>query len=487
MGKLEKIEKLQKLKESGSLTEEEFKKEKEKILNNEVKDIKISFNAIIVIILIVLIVAGIGIYFYFNTRNQKVEEKEETILNSQVGTLSKRSFSEMQSKIDDTDDMQASILEYFDNDYFEIHSPEALEKYPQVFKNAKIALYSSVVKKIIKSTDEEFEALIEDGYGYGPSTYKREYLIKGKQLEERLLEGEGIYVYGRYQSIDTYQIDGSSYTIPTIIPISIVRGDDTRFNLETITTVAKYIFGNNIKVTEPDYTGSWEDNDGMRVFYEIILDNQSNANFKAFNMDKEDGHIAYNRKYNNLAYNISKSLYISADFEHFIVITKDSELKQIYIDYFNKEFNKLWGREFKSDIISTIDYNIDKLTFVVDNDLYLLDINTGENIVEPVIVGKKLKVNMIKNEIILVGDEDKDNIMKVDLQGSIIFKENANTTIEKITNVYTQMVNDKIIICLLGTKKGKNGDEAAEKYIVLNKDSIEYTTKDVDPFGYVAY
>ena len=77
MGKIEKIEKLQKLKESGSLTEEEFKIEKEKILNNEVKDIKISFNAILVIIIIVTLIICIGgLIWYFALQQKEIGKTE---------------------------------------------------------------------------------------------------------------------------------------------------------------------------------------------------------------------------------------------------------------------------------------------------------------------------------------------------------------------------------------------------------------------------
>lgn len=463
---------------NGGLTEEEFNTEKEKILNNEKKDIKISFNAILVTILIILIVAGIGLYLYFNNLNQKGEVKEEKILNSQAGTLSERSFKKMQSYNEEYSNIQQDILNYFDNDYFNIDGSEVLKKYPQIFKNTKIEISLAKIEKIIKSTNEEFEALITCGEGYNinETGSKIEYIIRGKQLEERVAEDEYIQILGRYNDINTYQIDGTSYTVPTIDIINISR--EERFGLTTIKNVAKYIFGNNIKITE-------EDDDMIEASYTIILDDQSNVNFKAFDMSRDEGYIAYNSKYNNLSGNVSKSLCIAADFEHFIVKTIDRKLNQIYIDYYDKNFNKLWGREFncKSTTVSPMDYNAKTMAKVVDNDLYLINLENGENIIEPIIVGEKMKINMVEDGIILFGDENKDTIMKVSFDGKIIFKVNADMSMAGLRDINTQFVEDRLIVKLLGDMEveGSTHLKPIEKYMVIDKNgNVESSTREFE-------
>ena len=451
-----------------------------------------------VIILIVIIIACIGIgvgisYFFINKQNENKqgnsESNEDVILNSQVGKLSEKSFSNMKSNNEELADTQKEILEYYDNDYFEIYSTEALQKYPQVFKDAKLKITPLVVKKIIKSTDEEYEVLVSSGYTMEQSTEEIEYALKGTQLDERLIEGECIQVYGKYTDVNTYQVDGKSYTVPTITPINIVRGDENRFNLDTISTVAKYIFGNDIKVTEPsddDFLNDWEDNDMQVDYYKVTLDNQSNANFKSFKMYKNTGYIDYNRTENNLSDNVSKTLRVSSDFEHFIVETIDSKLNKYYIDYFDKSYNKLWSREFDCKLttssVSTMDYTTEKMAVVVDNDLYLIDLETGENIIEPVIVGTKMKVNMFDDGIVLIGNENKDTIMKVDFNGNILYRVNADTSMS-ISDVYTQIVNDKLVIRIIGMSNDENiqNIKMLEKYLVLNEDgSIEYSTNETE-------
>lgn len=457
---------------------------------NKKKDSKIKIVIVLIIIMIVCIGIGIGIsYFFMNktaSKNEAEQQNNEVIINSQVGQLSEKSFNNMKSNNEGLDETQKEIIEYFDNDYFEIYSTEALEKYPQVFKGAKLKITPLVVKKIIKSTDEEYEVLVSGGYSLEQSTDKIEYALKGKQLDERLIEGECIQVYGRYTDINTYQVDGKSYTVPTIVPINIVRGDENRFSLDTITTVAKYIFGNDIKVTEPDDDEIWEDNDMMYSYYKITLDNQSNANFKSFKMDKNNGYIAYNKKENNLSDDVSKTLRISSDFEHFIVETSDFKLNKFYIDYFDKSFNKVWSREFDCKLttsaVSTMDYTNEKMAIVIDNDLYLIDLKTGENIIEPVIVGTKMKVNIFDDGIILIGNENKDTIMKVDFNGNILYRVDADTSMS-ISDVYTQIVNNKLVVRMLGMSNDENvqNTQTLEKYLVLNEDgSIEESTNETD-------
>ena len=70
MGKLEKIEQLQKLKENGSITEEEFNKEKEKLLNNGTNKIII----VVAILIVAVIIAGICFYKFGSLNKEEVNK-----------------------------------------------------------------------------------------------------------------------------------------------------------------------------------------------------------------------------------------------------------------------------------------------------------------------------------------------------------------------------------------------------------------------------
>ena len=81
---------------------------------------------------------------------------------------------------------------------------------------------------------------------------------------------------------------------------------------------------------------------------------------------------------------------------------------------------------------------------------------------------------MMTDGIILIGNDNKDTIMKVGLDGKITFRTNGNTRMSDIGSAQTQIVNDKMVIYLEGTdKEGLPYD----KHLVLNSDgSIETST-----------
>ena len=94
-------------------------------------------------------------------------------------------------------------------------------------------------------------------------------------------------MYGSYKSIDTYTVDGKSYTVPTINVYNVTT-DDKRFDLDTIKNVATYIFGPDIKLSNPN-------KDSMVTWfysYLVTLDNQSNDNFKSFVFSQESGFVS---------------------------------------------------------------------------------------------------------------------------------------------------------------------------------------------------
>ncbi len=496
--------------EKDKSTNEKFnmqQKETDNSIKGEKKKKKKSKNIIILtIIFVILCVIAFAVFYFMKDKNGSGNDSEDIKQigsSGQVAVAPELSFANM--KIDNSDlnldDTQREILKYFDNDYFYISTfnYEDLQRYPDVYKGAQVNT-DCIILKVLKSTDEEFEALATfyDGFGEPPTLADSTelFVFKSEQLNERLIETDNISLYGRYINIDTYNVDGKSYTIPTINATNIVHSFPThRFSLETITTVAKYIFGNDIKISEPvsgtdfDLGPHYSPQDW---FYLVKLDNQSNANFKAFDMHMDYGYIGYNYKHNGLPDTIEKRLFISADFQHFIVSTYDSGTKHVYIDYFDRQLKKLWGREFDYEseaIVSPMDYTSTQMAFVIDNDLYLVDLQTGENIIDPVLVGNKVKVMMLSDGILLVGNSNKDAIMKVGYDGQILQKMNANTKMQQISTVSTQIVDGKMVIVLEGSSTLGEGTSVSyqilSKYIVLNADgTVKMSTDDRVQYAY---
>ena len=503
MGKIEKIEKLQKLKESGAITEQEFNAEKEKLMNNKGSNSKKIKVTIAIIILVVLIAGGIFAAYYFaNNKNTQtksnesnaIETKEDgfeqTSANVYANGTDNVSFANMSGDDENLTDAQKEVVNYFDTNYFTSLDTESFQRYPQVFKDAKVHMYFGI-KKVLKSTDSEFEALayseaalsdyVYDDVSVNEIPKNILFVIKGPQMQERLLENDHAEVYGRYIDVEEYVIDGVTYTLPTVNIINITQG--TRYNIDTITTVAKNIFGNDIKVTtlgDDEYLEMEKYlSRGMQSSgYRVTLDDQSNANFKSFVMDEYEGLICYDWKNSDFSENVIKKLFVSADFQHYIVTTYDEGLKHVYIEYFDKQYNKLWSREFDYNSTkaysSPIDYTDTQMACVVDNDLYLIDLETGEDIIQPVMVGEKRRVNMMEDGIVLINDDNKDTIMKIGYDGETIFRINGEVKLEEIRWINTQIVNGKLVVDLYGaTPEGYYGDQ----YLVINSDgTLEVST-----------
>ena len=210
----------------------------------------------------------IGIIVGIKQKGNSIGGKIEQIgSNGQViSKTSQLRFSNMKTGDKDLklNDDQYEVLKYFDDNYFYVYNSEDLQRYPKVYNGAQIRI-DCWIKKILKSTDDEFVCLGVIGAGgegvnYGEMSDFEEkdfFAVKGKQLDERLIVNDEIVVYGTYTGVETFEVDGKSYTVPVIDSIYNYNVYDTRFDLTTITKVAKYIFGNDIKITVPEDTQAY--------------------------------------------------------------------------------------------------------------------------------------------------------------------------------------------------------------------------------------
>ena len=69
--------------------------------------------------------------------------------------------------------------------------------------------------------------------------------------------------------------------------------------------------------------------------------------------------------------------------------------KYVYINVYDRKLNKLWQKEISNASQITWDTTNSNLVFVSDNDFYNINIETGENIFDPVFVGKKNDVRIL--------------------------------------------------------------------------------------------
>lgn len=404
-----------------------------------------------------------------NTTLGVVVEDEHNQTGVSVGGV-KISWANM--KVDNDElaltEEQKTVLQYFDDDYLYIADYDSLQRYPAIFRHAQVDFEGGVVK-VLKTDDKSYTCLVwlRDSdlvYSFDPKNPPNEnfIVVTGNHPSTgRIIEGDFLHFYGRYNDVTAHTIDGKESYYPTLSAFYTVSGE--KFDSDYIKKTAKVVFGPDIKLEDPmsspDYRLDINHPNGY-LYYLVRLDNQSNANFSSFEFSRTNGYI----RDANIKDGVERTINISADFQHYIIIIRDSNLNTVYVEYFDRELKKIWSREFEDTNNMKMDYTKDTMFLATDNDLYYLDISTGEDIISPVFVGKKIDVNLLDDGAILIGEGNKDNIMKVDLEGRIVWKTSVDINVTDCTSL--QMIDGNII----GYLESWTDYEYTQKMFCVDKD-----------------
>ncbi len=407
-----------------------------------------------IIILLVLKLNNNSTQTDSNAKNQNSENKQE------IQTMSFKSMDATDTSL--TDDQRAIAL-FFDEDYFFLETYEELVRYADMLKNINISSYCQV-NTILSSDDETFEAVCQwapsnEALWGGEVELTNPIIIKGKKPEKMVMQGDNIALKGKLLGAETRNINGESKYLPVIEIIEM--GDDYLwYTDDTIRQISKLVFGDNIKVRRPteeetfdmvnDYFYNYQDH-----IWLVELENQSNLNFKVFDIWQSDprGVITYNALYNQGIEKdyLNKKLYITPDLQKYIVFDMSVADKYVYISVYDRNLNKLWQREISNASELTWDATNSNLVFVSDNDFYNINIETGEDIFNPVFVGKKADIRIVDNGYILISHESDDSVMFLDTNGNI--KNKFDITLgtkdqpnQEIYNNYIQKLDNNYVI-----------------------------------------
>lgn len=141
--------------------------------------------------------------------------------------------------------------------------------------------------------------------------------------------------------------------------------------------------------------------------------------------------------------NIQRSIEFSADFDHFFLFTYDSSLEMLTLEYYDYELNRIWKREFSETTNAQYDYTKNNIYLVSNNELYIINIQTGEDTFAPVYVGARYDVRKMSDGILLLAQNKSDALMKIDLQGNMVWKTNLSADLMSCS---VQFENDRIIL-----------------------------------------
>lgn len=387
-------------------------------------------------------------------KNDDKADKNETGVNVEGSVVSWGNMEVDNKELNLTED-QIEVLRYFDNDYFMIDDYDSFQRHPEAYRNAQVC-FDGMVKEILKTDDEGYTALVymnatNIGGMEDIPDENNLIVVSGKHPEDgRIIKGDSLGFFGRYMDVQSFEIgDKEEYYPYVTVNYTTVQmnfggymGESARFDFDSIERVAKIIFGNNIKIKEPVYGEDFELDElhsPEYQFYLVTLDNQSNANFTSFEFSRSGGYIVDAKStMDELRY-----FNVAADFEHYLVTIFNRSLNLTYMEYYDRDLNKIWSREFKGTENVSFDYTKENVYFAANNDFYVMDIETGEDKIEPVMVGEKIKVSAVIDGVILIGTGNKDNIMKVGMDGNIIWKTSANMEVTGCGGI--QIVEGKVV------------------------------------------
>lgn len=285
--------------------------------------------------------------------------------------------------------------------------------------------------------------------------------VTGDLGDTWFVEGDHIELFGRYVEMRSIQIDGTSYTMPHIEANSVYSWTDyqysasERFDAKTITKVAEAVFGDNVEVREAVYdkdmmgyqSGGFYD----KPFYIAEPENQTNAKFNSYRLYTKRGMIEDTKTGTDNWLigndpNLERYLEFSADFEHYFLFTLDHALEKLTLEYYDKDFSKIWKREFESTTSAHYDYTKNNIYLSADNSLYVIDLATGEDTFKPVFIGEKQEIRKMADGILGIGFAKSDAIMKTDLAGNILWTASIAEDIRAVDGV--QFVDGRIILQL---------------------------------------
>ncbi len=470
---------------------------------------KIDLKIVIIVLLSLLIIVGVVIGCVLilsgdevvNTNSTSVvyknsDESEDDIVVSNDGgngiTLDGSVISWGNMEIDNpnlnlTED-QIKVLKYFDTDYLRVYDYDNLQRYPTIYKNAQIC-FPAIIHKVLEYDDEKFKCLayMDFEWNSGLVALKKEpIIIYGKQSgNARLIKGDCLYFYGRYIDSKSIEINGKTNIYPHVSVNYFSEYDDAHgcstalFDIDYVSDVAKILLGENIKIKVPvafeDYQPD-EYHNYQYYWYLVTPENQSNANFKKFEFPALGGFFCDPDALENPL----KNYYVSADFKHFIVTTFDKNSNLMYLDYYDREFNKIWGREFKDIDNVELDYTSDYIYLSANNDLYCISTKNGKDKMSPVMVGEKIKITVVKDGIIMVGTGNKDNIMKVDFDGDIVWKSSIDLDVNGCSKV--QVVDENIVLAVDSDKYDNDGKwlSSIQKNVSVSSDNGKINAEFID-------
>lgn len=356
---------------------------------------------------------------------------------------------------DELTDLQKELyLCNYYSTFHEIYAETAsiIQRYPDIFQNMKIK-FDGTVERIVKSDAESYEILVRISTAAYHESYDAPlFYVTGAQAEKRIIQGDKISFYGIFDNVNNYTIGEMNYYIPHITVEAFSIGEYTNISYIDITTakeIATAMFGENCTIKENDYG-----------YLEIEIYNPS-TKFKNFVLSNQ-GVLSMQNTYDEDNYNMSASYDVEymPDLQSFLVITRDYKYEYDYeydfdrfrnysttIEYFDKEWNRIWTRNFDNSFPDNLDYTTNNIYYTTNDKLYIINLQTGKDSFSPVMIGESEYLKKTQDGIISVPPIGKD-ITYFDNKGSIRWSSPLNISNSSELYFYDLYTSDSNLILL---------------------------------------
>lgn len=388
----------------------------------------------------------------------KTVEKEKDDTKIQDSSV-KTSANEFNTPIDK---QYSNILNrYFNYNSIRADNYESLARYPVAYTDVLIQFYA-YVDRVIEENGDKYKILVNFVNNNLSSDTSQQIVIEGTYVEgKRYMANDFLKIYGIYKGMNTYSINNVDTVLPKVITDKIIMDESeglamfVEYDETEIRKVADAFFESSYTIIKPSYQYGSQNFDylmSLPFHYIIKLDNQSNAKFNQYRIYTSFGggiSVATEDETSDIKRYINKS-----DINgNFILSTYTEHSKYLEIEYYDKNFKRLWNRTFENVENYIYDMNNGKIILNINSSIYSVDEKTGKDVYTPILVGEGIRIAALSNgDCILITKKKSDYMLYVDSKGTIKFK---NGITYEIQSSDIQLANEKIYInnYLSDTKK----------------------------------
>ena len=135
---------------------------------------------------------------------------------------------------------------------------------------------------------------------------------------------------------------------------------------------------------------------------------------------------------------------VGADGEHFLLEMHNYDTNSLTIEYYDNTRTCLWSREFQNAGATYCDMTTKNLYMSMNNNLYIINLENGEDVCEPQLVGEKMGIRKFDDGIFLLAADEADAFMYTDTEGNIKWKTDSDVRLHDVQSI--QKVNDTIVV-----------------------------------------